>query len=197
MVRTKSWQRQADAADITELVDRTGILAASIPPQRRRVGPADAPTEELPATRPVRGIGRSGVVAWAAGALVLVAVLGGLYGMNRQGGVPMEAAGGLADGAVPHAPAVEVPSPAAAVEPRPAEPVARERAAEPKPVVAPTAHPEAGKADPQPRIDRPAAEPKDLREQVRQQVEPALEAADAALREVDDALRAVPMLAGP
>ncbi|WP_116050391.1 hypothetical protein [Amycolatopsis palatopharyngis] len=192
MVRTVLRNRPEDTGDLAELLDRTGILAASIPRQRRR---DDAEDEQFELVVPSRGVGRSAVLGWVAGALMLVVAFGGMYGLGQRD-EPVETAGGLIEETPASAPEVQAPIQPAPVQPRPTtqqpEPVAAEPvAAEPEPEPEPEPVTQRLQARPEPvstpevRLDLSErdAEPEQVREvrkQVRDIVEPAFEAADSA-----------------
>lgn len=191
MARTVLRNRPQDAGDLAELLDRTGILAASIPRQRGRNDAAD--DQHLELVVPSRGVGRSAVLGWVAGALMLVVAFGGMYGFGQRE-EPVESAGGLTEQAPVSAPEVQAPVRPAPVQPRPATPepeserTASAAKSDPEPVI-----PQPQRVQPEPlstpeaRADLPEqsteSEPvKNVRKQVRSVVEPAFEAADSVIK---------------
>ncbi|WP_199430853.1 hypothetical protein [Qaidamihabitans albus] len=188
-----------------ELLDRTGIIAASlsderVPHQRRWDTAADAtglsagsdPEAVEPPVR--RGLHRSGVASAAAAVLMLVVAFGGVLSAQREAAPPMDVAGGVVERqAPPEPPKMPAPKPPAEPrpepEPRPRPEPAPEPEPEPEPVVVaapetepePVSVPEAGGVPepietPEARMDLPEPDPAtDLREQVRRLVEPMLE----------------------
>ncbi|WP_216213175.1 hypothetical protein [Amycolatopsis aidingensis] len=181
-----------DTDSVAELRDRTGILAASLPGRRRQPSaaepedsllaqpyPADHPPADWfePVSRP-REIGRAGVVAWAAGALMFVVLVSGVYGTGYQRNTPADASDGRAQ------PTTSTPAPVAEIPPKPApdspeprtsartestpRPVEPEPAPRREPAVAPETEAEAERpvlrSDARPPSTQPAEEP---REEVR------------------------------
>ncbi|SFB01349.1 hypothetical protein SAMN05216266_103280 [Amycolatopsis marina] len=192
MARTVLRNRPEDAGDLAELLDRTGILAASIPRQRRRDDAAD--DEHLELVVPSRGVGRSAVLGWVAGALMLVVAFGGMYGFGQRE-EPVESAGGLTEQTTVSAPEAQAPIQPAPAQPQPvmpepeSEPVRTATAAKPEPEPD-TKQPQWARPEPlstpEARVDLPeqATEPKPVtkvRKQVRSVVEPAFEAADSMI----------------
>ncbi|GAB3488017.1 hypothetical protein [Amycolatopsis cihanbeyliensis] len=181
-----------DAGSVAEVRDRTGILAASLSGQRAPLatmepdGPAETwpvaadhqPADWFePVSRP-RELGRAGVVAWAAGALMFVVLVSGVYGTGHDRDTPADASDGRAQ------PTTTTPAPVIEIPPKPT-PVSRDAGADtepsPKPAVEPKPAPRreptpaarteaerpVARSAPPPSSKEPSEEP---REQVRIQI---------------------------
>lgn len=214
MVRTVLRHRSENTGDLAELLDRTGILAASIPRRRRPedvvgyTGGQFERFEEYEFAVPSQGVGRSAVLGWVAGALMLVVAFGGVQGFVQRG-EPVDPLGGLAGQMPVSAPPTQAPIPSAPAEPRPtaAEPaVVETHVIQPEPQATesqpePEAEPETVVEQPRPvpelepisrpeaRIDLPEttveqAPALKLPEQFRHVVDPAFEAFDSALTQM-------------
>jgi hypothetical protein len=202
MVRTVLRNRPEDTGDLVELLDRTGILAASVPRYRRFEDVAaytGESFEQYEFVVPSQGVGRSAVLGWVAGALMLVVAICGVQGFGQRG-EPVDPVGGLAEEMPVSVPETQAPMPSAPAEPRPTTPEPEvvepeSQAAEPEPEPEPEPFVEQPRPEPEP-ISRPEARTDlpervtetapvlELPEQFRDVVEPAFEAFDSALAEM-------------
>lgn len=176
MVRTAQPDPKAGLATPAELLDRTGIIAASLP-QRRRVElgpkpePAAAPVSELPETCPkdadlrprevvIRRRSRGWLAAGAAFTLLGIGWLGGgVFGVGQVDNVTTTQAEVQQNVATQPVPVPAAADPAPVVQPVVAVPApVTTKHVVPRHVAAPKASKPAAKPA-APRVDAPAATP--------------------------------------